>query len=433
MYKLTKEGLEYLKNGLPEKTLLSFLEKGKKSLADVTKLPNSTIAIGWARKNGWIKVIENHVELTDEGWKALREKTDVEEALEDIRKGGEAEDLLIKILSSRKLIEESIKKPRKGIIEKIKSLFKRQKKKEEISNEIAQLTPELIKNEKWKEMQFRKYDVNAPAPKIYGGKKQPYMQFIEDIRERLTSLGFKEMKGPLIETFFWNCDALFMPQDHPGRGIHDVLLLKHPAVGHLPDENLVSKIKATHEGGWITGSTGWGGIWNREEAAKLLMRSQTTPVSARTLVKHGDKPGKYFTIHKIYRHDIVDYKHLVEFDQCEGIVIGEKLTFRHLLGFLKEFADMLGVEKFRFKPSYFPFTEPSVELFLEFPKTGWVEVGGAGMFRPEVLRPLGIENSQVLAWGLGINRLAMIKLGIDDIRQLYSEDLGFLREKPMVI
>jgi len=214
--------------------------------------------------------------------------------------------------------------------------------------------------------------------------------------------------------------------------VHDVLILKNPQFGRLPDKNVVSKIKATHEGGWITESIGWGGTWNEKEAERLLLRSQTTSVSARTLYKHGDKPGKYFTIDRIYRPDVLSSSHLTEFDQCEGIVVGENLTFRHLLGFLKEICEAIGIKQYRFKPAYFPFTSPSVELYVYHPKIGWFEGGGAGLMRPEVLRPLGIEKSQVLAWGLGLGRLAMLKLGINDIRKLYSDDLQFLRETPLV-
>ncbi|MEM5778113.1 MAG: phenylalanine--tRNA ligase subunit alpha [Candidatus Aenigmatarchaeota archaeon] len=430
MYKLTEEGKEYLKNGLPEKQLLKYLEN-EKPLQDVAKLTIANIAIGWAKKNKWIVIENNVVKVTEEGKKALKEKTRLEKALEEIDKKGETEADLIKILLSRKLIIET-KETKPSFWQRLLSIFHKKKTEVKIENEIAQLTPEIIKTGEWKKRPFKKYDVNAPAPKVYSGKKQPYVQFIENIREMLIGLGFQEMKGPLVETYFWNCDALFMPQDHPARGIHDVLILKNPNKGNLPDENLVAKVKATHEGGWITDSFGWGGFWNKEEASKLLMRSQGTAVSARTLFENKDKPAKYFMIDRVFRSDVIDAKHLMEFDHCEGIVIGENLTFSHLLGFLKEIADAVGAKEVKFKPSFFPFTSPSVEMYVNFPKFGWVEVGGAGLMRPEVLKPLGLEKSQVLAWGLGIGRLAMISLGIDDIRMLYSDDLEWLRNVSLV-
>lgn len=438
MYQLTDEGKEYLKNGLPEKQLLKFIEN-EKPMEDVIKFPNSQIAIGWARKNNWIIIENNIVKTTESGKKALKEKTDVEKALEKVDKRGDVEAEMIKVLLSRNLIEEVKEVPKEKKTSLCERLFHRKKSKtlekpiEPKTGEIAQLTPDIIKSEEWKNKTFRKYDVNAPAPKIYPGKKQPYIQIMEMVKEKLIGLGFQEMKGPLIETFFWNDDALFMPQDHPARGIHDVLLLKNPSKGSLPDENLVAKVKATHEGGWITESSGWGNVWSKEEAEKLLMRSQGTAVSARKLYESKDKPGKYFLIDRVFRYDIIDVQHLMEFDHCEGIVIGENMNFRHLLGFLKEIAELFGAEKIKFKPGYFPFTSPSCELYVYYPKLGWVEAGGAGMMRPEVLRPLGLEKSQVLAWGLGIGRLAMIALGIDDIRMLYSDDLEWLRNKEIVM
>ncbi len=421
MYKLTKEGKKYLENGLPEKNLLAALQGGGKNISDIT-IENKEIAIAWARRNNWVSIENNFFILTDSGRAALEEKNDTEIALEEIDEIGKCNGNSLKILLSRKLAEEiKTKEPAKTTALKISN-----------DNEIAQLTPDLIKTGKWKSLPFRKYDVNAPAPQVFPGKKQHFVQFLGDIKERLISLGFQEAKGPLVELSFWNCDTLFTPQDHPAKGIHDIFYLKNPKIGKIGNKNLVSSVKKTHENGWITGSKGWGGSWEEKEASKILMRSQTTSVSSRILAEHGDKSGKYFTIDRVFRPDVIDAKHLMEFYQCEGIVIGENLNFKNLLGYLKEFANMIGLKEVRFKPGFFPFTEPSVEGFLKHPKLGWMEVLPAGLFRPEMLKPLGIEKCQVLAWGLGINRLAMIKLGIDDIRQLFSEDLGFLRSTALV-
>ncbi|MBN2202904.1 MAG: phenylalanine--tRNA ligase subunit alpha [Candidatus Aenigmarchaeota archaeon] len=443
MYKLTEEGREYLKNGLPEKQLLRIIGE-EKPLDQVPKDQKTGIAIGWAKRNAWIEIQDKIVKVTETGKKAANEKTEMERSLEEIDKNGKADENATRTLLKRNLIFEAKetetqniakeKKNEMSLWEKIISFFRRNESvtvnNVQIS-EIAQLTPDMIKSGSWKNATFRKYDVNAPAPKVYGGKKQPYAQFLDDMREKLIGLGFEEMNGPMVETFFWNSDALFMPQDHPARGIKDVFVLKNPTKGDLPDENLVAKVKATHEGGWITDSTGWGGTWSKEEASRLIMRSHTTPVSARTLFNVGDKPGKYFIIDRNFRTDMIDASHLMEFPQCEGIVVGENLTLSHLLGFLKEIAETVGVQDVKYKPGFFPFTEPSVELFGKM-NGKWLELGGAGMFRPEVLKPLGINNCQVLAWGLGIARLAMIKLGISDIRMLYSDDLEFLRNVPMV-
>jgi phenylalanyl-tRNA synthetase alpha chain len=443
-YKLTEEGQEYLKNGLPEKQLLKFLDDGK-PMAEVAKFPKSLIAVGWARKNGWIKIEAGVAKPTEEGFKAINDKNETEKALENV---SIIEGEIIRTLMNRNLIVESkeavtpvVQESHLSLWHRIMSIFHKKtieaprdisKPKILSTGDIAQLTPEMLKTGEWKSRNFRKYDVKTPAPAFYPGKKQPYIQFLEEIREKLVGMGFIEMNGPMIEESFWNCDALFTPQDHSSKDIHDIFYLKNLGAGVLPDENLVAKVKATHEGGWITESTGWGGTWSRDEASKLLMRSHTTAVSARTLFKHGDVPGKYFTIDRNFRPDVIDASHLMEFLQCEGIVVGEGLTFKHLLGFFKEIANSIGIKEIKFQPAYFPFTEPSVQCMIKHPKLGWMETMPGGIFRPELLKPLGIEKSNVLAWGIGINRLAMVALGIDDMRMLFSDDLEWLRKTPLV-
>jgi len=441
MYKLTPEGQDYLKNGLPEKQLLKSIGD-EKPLEEVSKLPKSGIGIGWARRNAWIEIKDRKVKLTELGNKAINEKTRMENALEEIDKNGKTNEELTKILMRRNLIEEVERtpeelslKPKPSFWQRLMGFFyKKETSVAEVSqvSKIAQLTPQLIKTGEWKNKTFRKYDVNAPAPKVYAGKKQPYVQFEEDIRDKLIGLGFQEMKGPLVETSFWNCDALFIPQDHPAKSMQDIFYMKNPSTGRLPDENLISKVKATHEGGWVTESTGWGGHWSKEESKKILMRSHTTAVSARKLYEIGEKPGKYFSIDRNFRPEAIDASHLAEFYQCEGIVVGKDLSFRNVLGYLKEISQSIGSIDVKFKPGFFPYTEPSVEGFVKHPQMGWIEVLPAGLFRPELLRPLGIENYQVLAWGIGISRLAMAKLNITDIRMLFSDDLEWLRKTPMV-
>jgi len=143
-------------------------------------------------------------------------------------------------------------------------------------------------------------------------------------------------------------------------------------------------------------------------------------------------PGKYFQIVRCYRPDVIDATHGVEFNQMGGFVIDENITFRHLLGLLKEFAkEMAGTDKVRFYTDYFPFTEPSVQLSAKHPDLGWIEFGGAGLFREELTAPLGIKQP-VIAWGLGIDRLAMFKLGITDIRELFSYKLDWLRNVKVI-
>ncbi|RMH07162.1 MAG: phenylalanine--tRNA ligase subunit alpha [Nitrospirae bacterium] len=293
--------------------------------------------------------------------------------------------------------------------------------------EISQLTPELLKDGAWRTKRFRKYTIQLRPPRTAVGRRHPYREFLDQVKFKLISMGFQEMRGPLVETEFWDMDALFMPQFHPARAIHDVYFVKYPShAGHIP-EPFLSQVAAAHEHGGGTGSTGWRYTYDRERARRLILRSQGTAVSARTLAHHPAIPGKYFSIARCFRYDQVDATHATDFFQVEGIVLGEDITFRTLLGLLTLFArEMAHAQESRFLPAYFPFTEPSVELHVRHPQLGWMELGGAGLFRPEVTHPLGVT-VPVIAWGLGLDRMAMIALGLHDIRDLFTADLEKIR------
>ena len=421
---LTKEGKKHLKEGLPEKLLIKRLSKGPLPMAKLGGFPSFKIALAWAKKFGWVTLSGGKLHITQQGKKALGEET----IIEKVMKTGTGDDSSFHELEKRNLAKVKETKT------KVYSLtIMGRKAAPHISrapDEMGQLTINDIKTGKWKRKKLRPYDVNSPAPTVYPSTFHPYTQFLDYMKDKLVTLGFQEMKGPFIELAFWNFDALFMPQDHPARSIHDIYELKFPSKGTIKNKMVKKRVAMTHRNGWITGSRGWGS-WDEEKASRLVMRSQTTAVSARTLASGIKPPEKFFTISRNFRPDVLDAKHLIEFNHCEGIVVAERLTFRHLLGYLEKFAKMVGTEKVRFKPGYFPFTEPSVEMFGKHPKLGWIELGGAGMFRPEVTRPLGVD-CPVLAWGLGIDRLAMIKLGIDDIRELFNCDLDFLRSSKIV-
>jgi phenylalanyl-tRNA synthetase alpha chain len=239
------------------------------------------------------------------------------------------------------------------------------------------------------------------------------------------------MTGPIVELMFFNCDSLYMPQDHPAREIHDIYFVKKPAYGNLDAYMFfLNNVKKTQENGWKTGSKGWDYKFSVNETKRLMLRSQGTALSARTLMgKTLEIPGKYFSISRCYRPDVIDKTHLTEFNQVEGIVVAEDLNLRDLFGLLKMFAlEIAEADKMKFRPGYFPFTEPSVELVAYKKGFGWAEFGGAGIFRPEVTLPLGVK-VPVLAWGLGVDRLFMMKAGIDDIRYLFTQDLEWIRQK----
>lgn len=293
--------------------------------------------------------------------------------------------------------------------------------------EVSQLTPDMLKDGSWRKKHFRKYTITLRPPRVAPGRRHPYREFLDLVKHKLVGMGFQEMRGPLVETEFWNMDALYMPQFHPARAIHDVYFVKTPTHADKIAEPFLSQVAAAHEHGGGTGSSGWGYQYDQERARRLILRSQGTAVSARTLASNPLVPGKYFSMARCFRYDQVDATHATDFFQVEGIVLGEDINFRTLLGLLTLFAkEMAQAQESKFLPAYFPFTEPSVELHVRHPKLGWMELGGAGLFRPEVTQPLGVT-VPVIAWGLGLDRMAMVALGIHDIRDLFSVDLEKIR------
>lgn len=449
-YKLDIEGEYYLRSYFPEQRVVNKLKKfGGECSVEKLNLSEEERRIGlsWAISLSWLTVenrngtrvlrltskgllefkdyppymllnkIKNSLELSKEDLKLLDQLKNRGKIIKYVRKkrvfawlnskGVEIINLLNKILGENKILDLG---------------------KKEIVNE---LTRDIITSGRWNYVYFRPYDVTAPVKILNIGGRHPYREIIDEIREVLIGLGFEEVVSPPIEVNFWNADALFMPSDHPAREIHDVFYLdfKPLTIKEVASKKEWLRVKKTHENGWKTGSSGWG-YWNPELALKRVLRSQTTAVSARCLsqLKDKDLPKKIFTIDRNYRPDKIDATHLMEFNQCEGIVVSRDVNFKHLLGFLKTIAEAFGIKEIKFQPAYFPFTEPSVVGYVKHEKLGWMEALPAGIFRPEVTLPLGIK-APVLAWGLGIDRLAMVTLGIEDIRLLYSNDLNWLRSK----
>ncbi|MCD6537637.1 phenylalanine--tRNA ligase subunit alpha [Candidatus Bathyarchaeota archaeon] len=436
---LTDEGRTYADVGLPERRLVEALSRlgGEASLSEALSEASlkgniSAIALGWFSRKGWgriekkkrlIKLLRKPSEGMDERLlRILRDKEEI--IIEDL---GEEMREAIRLLRGRKLVETHEETQRE--LELTEKGWRVISEGIEISREISQITPELIISGKWREARLRKYDIKAPVAPVWPGKKHPYLRFLDELKQRLVSLGFKEMTGPIVELSFFNCDALYMPQDHPAREVHDMYFIKDPKYGKLDRyKRFLENVRRTHENGWVTGSKGWRYSFSLLEATRLMLRSQTTAASARMLISEKlEIPGKYFAIARCFRPDVIDKTHLTEFNQVEGIVLGEDLGLKDLLGILKRFAiDVAGADRVKYRPDYFPFTEPSVELIAYKEGYGWMEFGGSGIFRPEVTLPLGIK-VPVLAWGLGVDRLFMMKMGIDDIRYLFSYDLDWIR------
>lgn len=292
--------------------------------------------------------------------------------------------------------------------------------------EIGALTQVQLASGDWKNKRFRSYNIHVPPKRALPGRKNPYSQYIESVKDKLVSLGFEEFDGPLVETEFWNGDALFMPQFHSARDIHDVYYLDDPSHAKEIEQPWLDQVAAVHQDGWKTGSRGWGYTFDRDFTRRLVLRSQGTVLSAKQLPK-AKVPGKYFGVVRCFRYDQVDATHNADFYQTEGIVLSEEVNLRTLLGLLELFAiEVAGATDLKFAPAYFPFTEPSIEVHIKHPVLGWFELGGSGIFRPEVTAPLGVD-VPVLAWGLGIDRMAMMQLSIDDIRELFSKNLEKVR------
>lgn len=427
---LTEEGEYHSRNGLPERRLVKIvldrggalpLEEARKVYPDEAFF---TIALGWLRRKGWgtIKAINGtpHIVVEREPSEGIDEMT-----IKMLASQGPTDVSLlnaeaVRILSGRGLVK--IEKE----VERLISLTERGRLVE-LKVAITQLTPELLRTGEWRNVELKPYDVTATAEPAYPGKLHPLAEFIKEVKEIFTEMGFTEAKGPLVESCFWNFDVLFTPQDHPAREMQDTFYLSYPSSTELGDRKLIEIVKRTHEDGWETGSTGWGGRWSEEDAKRLVLRTHTTCVSVRYLYEHREPPVKVFSVDRVFRNERVSPKSLAEFHQIEGIIMDEGVTLRDLKGVLTEFYKKLGLEKVQFWPSYFPYTEPSMNSVVYVPQAGkWLELCGMGIFRPEVTKPLGIDYP-VLAWGGGLERLLMLRLGVTDIRILYQNDLGWLR------
>ncbi|MCI4336264.1 MAG: phenylalanine--tRNA ligase subunit alpha [Thermoplasmata archaeon] len=294
---------------------------------------------------------------------------------------------------------------------------------------LGPLTPELLRTGAWRDASFRPYDVRAEVPYLTGARPHPYLAWLREFEEILIGLGFEQAEGPLLETEFWNSDVLFMPQEHPARSIHDVLTVEG-IHGRDPPSELLERVAAVQEGRPLPGDAapitpGWRTPYDRAIARRPVLRSQTTAVSARYLSGRPPPPFRMYCLDRNFRRESLDATHHLEFGQCEGVLGQEGIDLRHLVGIFRSLAEAIGIRELKLRPSYFPFTEPSIEGYVKHPRLGWIEVFPGGMLRPEVLRPLGID-VPVAAWGIGSTRLAMVALGLNDIRDLYLDDLDRL-------
>jgi phenylalanyl-tRNA synthetase alpha chain len=434
---LNINGALYLKKGLPERRLLHILTEKHiiplKEAQQESKLSDDEFkaSLGALKKKALIE-LKNGKIILNANKSEITKKTLEEQFLENLPADYETlapeYHLALKNLQARKQIVE-VKEEKKISIE-ITPLGKEIIKSKFNSQDlIEQITPEILKKESsWKGKKFRRYDVTSPVPEINGGKRHFVNQSIDYARKIWTEMGFQEMKGDMVQSSFWTFDVLFTAQDHPVREMHDTFFINKKV--EIPEKKILAKVKEAHEKG-ISGSKGWQYSWNEEEAKKVVLRTHTTCLSSKTLanLKKEEIPAKFFAIGKCFRNETVDWAHGFEFYQTEGIVIDKNANFRHLLGYLKQFYKKMGFENIRFRPGYFPYTEPSVEVEVFHPeKKKWIELGGAGIFRPEITVPILGEHIPVLAWGQGFDRIIMDYYNIKDLRELYKNNLTQLRK-----
>ncbi|KAG2176608.1 hypothetical protein INT44_007272 [Umbelopsis vinacea] len=427
VWTLTEEGRELAESGSHEARVFDAVPAGAEGITipDLqAKLGKSaSIGQGKAFKNKWInkqppnilvRIVDSIVDQTKIDLQQLQSTGTLSDAklLADYKKR--------KLADKQKLFAYSVSKGPEFSLE--------------IKKEATDVTYEMLQSGEWKNATFKKYNFDAVGVAPSGGALHPLMKVRQEFREIFFEMGFQEMPtNRFVESSFWNFDALFQPQQHPARDAHDTFFIKDPATTDRFPKDLMERIKVVHENGGDTGSIGYNYHWKQEEAEKLILRTHTTAVSSYMLYKlaqetkeSGFRPAKYFSIDRVFRNESVDATHLAEFHQIEGVIADKNLSLADLIGFMDVFFKKMGMDKIRFKPTYNPYTEPSMEIFSwhDGLKT-WVEIGNSGMFRPEMLLPLGLPpDVRVIAWGLGLERPTMVKYGISNIRDLLGHKVN---------
>lgn len=442
-YTLSDEAKDVCNNGSFEYRLLKkIIEKQSTNKegclqSDLMKENPKIAKVGFSNclKNRWVKMDKATKMVT-----SLVEIDSVVDGLcENLKNLNSLDDKVRNDLKKRKLISEQTKKwfiISKG--EEFDDLCDNVLQKKE-----TDLTPEMIQSGSWKTKSFKDYNFAAKGVPPETGHLHPLMKVRSVYRNILLEMGFNEMKtNNYVESSFWNFDSLFQPQMHPARDAHDTFFISDPAEANMDKvcPKYQKEVQETHETGGKTGSIGYKYNWKMSEAKKNILRTHTTAVTARTLYElahqeGGFKPAKYFSIDRVFRNETLDATHLAEFHQVEGVIADYDLTLANLLGILETFFKKLGINKLKFKPAYNPYTEPSMEIFSYHEGLKkWVEVGNSGMFRPEMLEPLGLpKNVSAIAWGLSLERPCMIKYKIDNIRDLagHKVDLKMVSSNPV--
>eukprot|EP00030_Apusomonadida_sp_AF-17_P000667 a175626_546.p1 GENE.a175626_546~~a175626_546.p1 ORF type:complete len:520 (-),score=231.03 a175626_546:54-1589(-) len=430
---LSDEGVQYAEAGTPEAQLyhaipadgeLPQASDAFKALGAVGKL-----GLGKAKSAGWIAIRDG---------KLVRAVPQIDDAvaaqLRAVRANGgvDLDAAAAKELKSRKLVVP------------VKSQFYIVSRgagyRPALVAQATDLSAKMLATGEWATASFKPFNFNARGRPMGAGLLHPLLKVRTQFREIFLELGFEEMPTDspgFVESSFWNFDTLFQGQQHPARDSHDTFFIADPKETKFWPEDYAARVKAMHESGGH-GSIGYRYVFSEAEARKNIMRTHTTAVSSRMLyaLAQGEfKPRKYFSIDRVFRNESLDSTHLNAFFQVEGLIADRNVTLGDLIGVLAEFFRKLGMQKIRFKPAYNPYTEPSMEIFSYHEQSGrWIEVGNSGVFRPEMLRPMGLpEDVSVIAWGLSLERPTMIKYKIANIRDLvgHAVDLDFVKSNPI--
>ena len=394
---LGKNGLESFQKGLPERRLLDLLNDGPRKLSDLQKElgPVFGPAMGLARKNNWVDTSADQISLKDlpsdlPGEKTLKQIGNNALSQNEIDKN----DLLILLKRPDFIVEDIIKTKEITLTDSAKSLV--------LSDSSGAI------------------DVEAKVPEVFVARTHPLKDTLDEISEIFVTLGFSEIIGNMTQSSFWNFDALFTPQDHPARELQDTFYLDGISAKKIATPEQIRKVSDSHKKNWRYN-------WDINKARKMALRTHTTCVTIKHLAENKPDEARVFSLGRVFRNEKVSYKHLVEFNQIEGVVVGKDANLRNLMGIQREFYKRIGITKIKFWPTFFPYTEPSLQTMVYNERLGkWIELFGMGIFRPEVTKPLGITKP-VLAWGGGIERIAMLKYGLDDVREFYNNNLNWLR------
>jgi len=432
-WQLTSEGAEVAERGSHEAVLYRHVPATGINQTELMKtVPNAKIGFSKALAAGWIK-IEKQANGPLVFPKVDKIEDSVQETLLRFREGNadKVPDEQKTEFKKRKLVTE--------VVVKSFLVSKGDNFSTSVTKPETDLTNEMLVSGSWKTKKFKQYNFNALGVLPTGGHFHPLLKVRAEYRQIFLEMGFTEMPtNNYVESSFWNFDALFQPQHHPARDAHDTFFISDPKEATAFPLDYLERVKSVHSVGGY-GSKGYQYNWDIEEAKKNLLRTHTTAVSTRMLYQAAQekpfKPVKYFSIDRVFRNESLDATHLAEFHQIEGVVADRGLGLGHLIGILYEFFRKLGIEKLRFKPAYNPYTEPSMEIFSYHDGLKkWIELGNSGLFRPEMLLPMGLpEDVSVIAWGLSLERPTMIKYGIDNIRDLIGPrvNLRMVYENPI--